>query len=170
MKKSTLLLFIIFTILLGTNAQEIDKQSQFVGRWRWSENIDSVQYFSLNIGERNDSILISIGGTFYCGLKIHGPAFGFGDDDGYVADVRVKKKNTKIIKSKISEGISDFYGGNSKKYNTVEFKLLSDTTIMFILNDNKGYWPDTALMIRADRENRKFAQQEEYWLYKKEVE
>ena len=42
--------------------------------------------------------------------------------------------------------------------------------MMFILNDNKGYWPDTALMIRADRENRKFAQQEEYWLYKKEVE
>ncbi len=170
MKRHILSLLILFTTFISTNAQEIDKQSQFVGRWRWSEDIDSVQYFFLNIGERNDSTLISIGGTFYCGLKIHGPAWGFGDDDGYVADVRVKKRDTKIIKSKISESISSFYGGNSKKYNVVSFELLSDTTMMFILNDNKGYWPDTALMIRADRENRKFAQQEEYWLYKKEVE
>lgn len=170
MKKSILLLFIIFTTLLGTNAQEIDKQSQFVGRWRWSEDIDSVQYFFLNIGERNDSILISIGGTFHRGLKIHGPAFGFDNDRNYVADVRVKKRNTKIIKSKISEGISNFYGGNNRKYNVVSFELLNDTTMIFILNDRKGYWPDTALMIRDDRENRKFSLYEDYWLYKKEVE
>ena len=168
MKRNILLLALLLAFI-GLNAQETEKFSQFVGRWRWSENIDSVQYFCLNIGERNDSILISIGGTVYCGLKIHGPAFGF-NDEGYIADVRIKKKNKKIIKSKISEGISNFYGGNDRKYHVVSFELLSDTTMMFILNDGKGYWPDTALMIRADRENRQFSQEEEYWLYKKEVE
>ena len=166
MKKILLLLTALFVAALSVFSQK-STQSPFVGAWDWSENIDSVQYFRINIGERNDSLLISIGGTFYCGNKIH--AGNFDSEFNDIAQVRVKKRASKIIKSKISEGLSSFYVGNYRKYNIVSFELLSDTTMMFILNDGKGYWPDTALMKRADRENRKFSQKEEYWLYKKEV-
>ena len=37
----------------------------------------------------------------------------------------------------------------------------------FILDDNKAYWPDTALMILHKKENIEFSQQEDYYMYKK---
>ena len=51
-------------------------------------------------------------------------------------------------------------------YNDVSFELLNDTTMLFILPDNKGYWPDTAIMHRRDRINRKFSNEEEELLYR----
>ena len=53
-----------------------------------------------------------------------------------------------------------------KTYNDVSFELLNDTTMLFILNDNKYYWPDTAIMFRRDKINRKFSYQEEDLMYK----
>ena len=51
-------------------------------------------------------------------------------------------------------------------YNDVSFELLNDTTMLFILPDNKGYWPDTAIMVRRDKINRKFSNKEEELLYR----
>ncbi|MBR3612694.1 MAG: hypothetical protein IKL54_05295 [Bacteroidaceae bacterium] len=70
MKRNILLLALLLAFI-GINAQETEKFSPFVGRWRWSENIDSVQYFCLNIGERNDSILI-----MNCTPKVRHKTFG----------------------------------------------------------------------------------------------
>ena len=168
MKRFLSSLTVLFIAAVSVFSQE-SKQSPFVGAWDWREDIDSVQHFRISIGERNDSLLISIGGTFYRGYKLHGP--NFGADGKYVAQVRVKKRPSKIIKSKISESLSNFYGSyeDENKYNLVSFELLNDTTMRFILNDNKGYWPDTAIMFRRDRKNRKFSLEEEPLLYKKEV-
>ena len=35
------------------------------------------------------------------------------------------------------------------------------------INDNKGYWPDTAIMIRRDRINAKFSNEEEMYIYRR---
>ena len=168
MKRFLSSLSVLFIAAVSVFSQE-SKQSPFVGAWDWREDIDSVQHFRISIGERNDSLLISIGGTFYRGYKLHGPSFGA--DREYIADVRVKKRSAKILKSKISQIISNFYADYEEEeiYNLVSFELLNDTTMLFILNDNKGYWPDTAIMFRRDRKNRKFSLEEEPLLYKKEV-
>ena len=168
MKRFLSSLTVLFIAAVSVFSQE-SKQSPFVGAWDWSENIDSVQCFWIDIGERNDSLLFAIGGVFYCGNKIH--TGGYDSEFNDIAQVRVKKRPSKIIKSKISESLSNFYGSyeDENKYNLVSFDLLNDTTMRFILNDNKGYWPDTAIMFRRDRKNRKFSLEEEPLLYKKEV-
>ena len=168
MKKLLSLLLVLFVATASVFSQT-SKQSPFVGAWYWSENIDSVQHFRIKIGERNDSLLFAIGGIFYCGNKIH--TEDYDSELNSVAQIRVKKRPSKILKSKISQVISNFYADYEEEeiYNLVSFELLNDTTMRFILNDKKGYWPDTAIMFRSDRENRKFSTKEERLLYKKEV-
>ena len=143
-----------------------NKQSPFVGSWEWIENSPDTHTFNIRIGERNDSLLFSIGGVFYGGLKIHSSPSDLNWND--IAIVKVPIPKSKIVKSKICETLSNFYFDPERMnvYNDVSFELLNDTTMLFILPDNKGYWPDTALMIRHDRINRKFSNKEEDLLYK----
>ena len=140
--------------------------SPLVGRWNWVWN-DKVHKFYIRCGERNDSLLFTVGGVFFRGDRIHMPEWD--EDDKYLQMVRVKKPEGNVVKSKICEGISDFYGFDSwDKYNDVTFELLSDTVMRFILDDNKAYWPDTALMILEKRVNVEFSQQEYQNMYKGE--
>ena len=145
---------------------DINGLSPFIGMWEWVENNHEEQDFAIWVGERNDSLLFGIGGVFYGGLKIHMPDF---DEDGnIIAVVKTKTQKENIVKSKICETLSNFYFDPERMnvYNDVSFELLNDTTMLFILPDNKGYWPDTAIMIRHDRINRKFSNKEEDLLYK----
>lgn len=169
MKRNILSLALLLAFI-GINAQENTKQSPFVGTWDWTENIRGVQNFMVYASERNDSILITMGGVFRYGNNIH--VAETDDNNDFIPIVRVAKKNNKIIRSKISESTSNFFSGPSKKgkYNDVTFELLNDTTMLFILDDNCYFWPDTALLIRRDNKNRKFSQEENKLLYKKEVE
>ena len=145
---------------------ENNKQSPFVGSWGWIENSPEKHTFNIRIGERNDSLLFSIGGVFYGGLKIHSSPSDLDWND--IAIVKVPTTECKTIKSKISEMWSNFYFDPDRMnvYNDVSFELLNDTTMLFILPDNKGYWPDTAIMVRRDKINRKFSNKEEELLYK----
>ena len=91
------------------------------------------------------------------------------DDEGnMIAIVKTKIPKGNIVKSKIAETLSNFYFDPERMgvYNDVSFELLNDTTMLFILPDNKGYWPDTAIMLRRDRINRKFSNEEEELLYR----
>ena len=145
---------------------DINGLSPFIGMWEWVENNQEEQDFAIWVGERNDSLLFGMGGVFYGGLKIHMPDF---DEDGnIIAVVKTKTQKENIVKSKICETLSNFYFDPERMnvYNDVSFELLNDTTMLFILPDNKGYWPDTAIMIRHDRINRKFSNKEEDLLYK----
>ena len=92
----------------------------------------------------------------------------FDEEGNIIAVVKTKTQKENIVKSKICETLSNFYFDPERMnvYNDVSFELLNDTTMLFILPDNKGYWPDTALMIRHDRINRKFSNKEEDLLYK----
>ena len=145
---------------------DINGLSPFIGMWEWVENNQEEQDFAIWVGERNDSLLFGIGGVFYGGLKIHMPDF---DEDGnIIAVVKTKTQKENIVKSKICETLSNFYFDPERTnvYNDVSFELLNDTTMLFILPDNKGYWPDTAIMVRRDKINRKFSNKEEELLYR----
>lgn len=80
--------------------------------------------------------------------------------------VRVKIPKGNIARSKMYEIMSNFYCGDEKRLNDVTFELLSDTVMRFALNDDKLYWPDTALMILRKKENTEFSQQEHEHMYK----
>ena len=146
-----------------------EQLSPFVGTWRWVEDNDE-QWFAIFVGERNDSLLFAICGVFESGNKIHGSNFDSNNND--IAEVRVKKKDTKIVRSKIHSYNSSFYliDRSEFKYNDVSFELLNDTVMLFVLDDGRPYWPDTALLIRDERKNHPFSFEEDRRLYKGEVE
>ncbi len=141
--------------------------SPFVGTWRWVEDNDE-HNFAVLVGEHNDTLFFAMGGVFEYGKKEHFPIFDM--DFIYIADVRVKKKDTKIVRSKVHTTSSSYKFPNSSefKYNDVSFELLNDTTMLFILDDGFPYWPDTALLIHRDRINYKFSPEEGRYLYKGE--
>ena len=146
---------------------EDEKQSPFVGTWDWEKNDTQWQSFAIWIGERNDSLLFGIGGVFYEGRKIQMPEWD--NKRKMIAMIKARTPKGNIVKSKISEAYSNFYFNPEKTnvYNDVSFNLINDSTMFFILNDNKGYWPDSAIMKRRDRINNKFSYAEEEYIYKK---
>ena len=79
MKKAFALLFILAISLQGfSTAPQKDgkeKLSPFVGKWDWAWN-DKAHIFFVWCGERNDSLLFAIGGTFFYGDRIHMPEHG----------------------------------------------------------------------------------------------
>lgn len=164
----------IIIVVLTTGSHAVFSQrseekvlSPFVGTWDWEKNSPEEDSFYIWVGERNDSLLFSIGGIFYGGSRIHMP----GLDNNYndIPMVKVPKVENNIVKSKISEAYSNFYFDPNRRYvyNDIIFELINDSTMLFVLNNNKGYWPDTAIMKRRDRVNRRFSYEEEDVLYRK---
>ena len=99
-------------------------------------------------------------------VKLHSTGSDIDYNDIPAIKVPVPKGN--IAKSKISDIVSSYVENGEIKYYDISFELLNDTTQLFILPDKKGYWPDTALMIRRDRVNNKFSLEDDYYLYKGE--
>ena len=167
---SVLFLFSLSFVFSQVIKDGDEQLSPFVGTWRWVYNIAGVQDFDIIVGERNDSLFFAMSGIFEYGGKLQTPEW---DELGEpMAHVRVKKKDAKIVRSKIHTLISSFFllDDNEYKYNDISFELLDDTVMLFILNDGFYYWPDTALLIRYDRENHTFSLKEEPEMYKGEVE
>ena len=169
MKRAFVLLLVLATALPSFSAPPLkdgEKElSPFVGKWGWEGNALEHRFF-VWCGERNDSLLFAVGGTFFYGGRIHMPEHAKNGD--FIQMVRVKKPKGNIARSKMYEIMSNFYCGDEKKLNDVTFELLCDTVMLFILDDNKMYWPDTALMILREKKNIEFSQQEHEHMYKGE--
>lgn len=171
MKRAFILLLVLAIALpsFSTTPQKDGKEnlSPFVGKWGWEGNALEHRFF-VWCGERNDSLIFAIGGTFFYGDRIHMPEHAKNGD--FIQMVRTKKPKGNIARSKMYEIMSNFYFycGDEKKLNDVTFELLSDTVMLFILDDNKMYWPDTALMILREKKNIEFSQQEHEHMYKGE--
>ena len=170
--KRAFVLLLVLTIALPSFSTPPQKDgekelSPFVGKWGWEGNALEHRFF-VWCGERNDSLLFTIGGTFFYGDRIHMPEHAKNGD--FIQMVRVKKPKGNIARSKMYEIMSNFYFycGDEKKLNDVTFELLCDTAMLFILDDNKMYWPDTALMILREKKNIEFSQQEHEHMYKGE--
>lgn len=154
------------TIFTSQDYNKNKELSMFVGTWDWMENSPEEHSFYVWVGERNDSLLFCIGGIFYGGEKIQMPERDCNSKRIPIVKIPIPKE--RIAKSKISEALSNFYfdQGKMKVYNDVSFELKNDSTLLFILDDNKGYWPDTAFMKRRDRFNDQFSYEENELMYR----
>ena len=143
--------------------------SPLVGTWDWKEGYEIGSHFSIWVGERNDSLIFTMGGSFFYGQKLHSAEWDR-DKDLFEQMIRVKKPEGNFVKTKISEGISNGSYNYDRRnlYNDISFEVLNDSTMLFILGDKRSYWPDTARMIRRDRINRKFSDKTYLFMYKGE--
>ena len=143
--------------------------SPLVGTWDWKEGYEIGSHFAIWVGERNDSLIFTMGGSFFYGQKLHSAEWDR-DKDLFEQMMRVKKPEGNFVKTKISEGISNGSYNYDRRnlYNDISFEVLNDSTMLFILGDKRSYWPDTARMIRRDRINRKFSDKTYLFMYKGE--
>ncbi len=143
--------------------------SPLVGTWDWKEGYEIGSHFAVWVGERNDSLIFTMGGSFFYGQKLHSAEWDR-DKDLFEQMIRVKKPEGNFVKTKISEGISNGSYNYDRRnlYNDISFEVLNDSTMLFILGDKRSYWPDTAIMIRRDRINRKFSDKTYLFMYKGE--
>ena len=143
--------------------------SPLVGTWDWKEGYEIGSHFAVWVGERNDSLIFTMGGSFFYGQKLHSAEWDR-DKDLFEQMIRVKKPEGNFVKTKISEGISNGSYNYDRRnlYNDISFEVLNDSTMLFILGDKRSYWPDTARMIRRDRINRKFSDKTYLFMYKGE--
>ena len=143
--------------------------SPFVGTWDWKDGYEIGSYFAVWVGERNDSLIFTMGGSFFYGQKLHSAEWDR-DKDLFEQMIRVKKPEGNFVKTKISEGISNGSYNYDRRnlYNDISFEVLNDSTMLFILGDKRSYWPDTARMIRRDRVNNKFSDKTYFFMYKGE--
>ena len=143
--------------------------SPLVGTWDWKERYEIGSHFAIWVGERNDSLIFTMGGSFFYGQKLHSAEWDR-DKDLFEQMIRVKKPEGNFVKTKISEGISNGSYNYDRRnlYNDISFEVLNDSTMLFILGDKRSYWPDTARMIRRDRINRKFSDKTYLFMYKGE--
>ena len=143
--------------------------SPLVGTWDWKEGDEIGSHFAVWVGERNDSLIFTMGGSFFYGQKLHSAEWDR-DKDLFEQMIRVKKPEGNFVKTKISEGISNGSYNYDRRnlYNDISFEVLNDSTMLFILGDKRSYWPDTARMIRRDRINRKFSDKTYLFMYKGE--
>ena len=145
------------------------KLSPLVGTWDWKEGYEIGSHFAIWVGERNDSLIFTMGGSFFYGQKLHSAEWDR-DKDLFEQMIRVKKPEGNFVKTKISEGISNGSYNYDRRnlYNDISFEVLNDSTMLFILGDKRSYWPDTARMIRRDRVNHEFSDKTYLFMYKGE--
>ena len=143
--------------------------SPLVGTWDWKEGYEIGSHFAVWVGERNDSLIFTMGGSFFYAQNLHSAEWDR-DKDLFEQMMRVKKPEGNFVKTKISEGISNgSYNYDMRNlYNDISFEVINDSTMLFILGDKRSYWPDTARMIRRDRINRKFSDKTYLFMYKGE--
>ena len=143
--------------------------SPFVGTWDWKDGYEIGSYFAVWVGERNDSLIFTMGGSFFYGQKIHSAETTY-DEGLFEQMIRVKKPAGNFVKTKINECISNGSYNYDRRnlYNDISFEVLDDSTMLFILGDKRSYWPDTARMIRRDRVNNKFSDKTYFFMYKGE--
>ena len=143
--------------------------SPLVGTWDWKEGYEIGSHFAVWVGERNDSLIFTMGGSFFYGQKLHSAEWDR-DKDLFEQMIRVKKPEGNFVKTKISEGISNGSYNYDRRnlYNDISFEVINDSTMLFILGDKRSYWPDTARMIRRDRVNHEFSDETYLFMYKGE--
>ena len=146
-----------------------EELSPLVGTWDWKEGYEIGSHFAIWVGERNDSLIFTMGGSFFYGQKLHSAEWDR-DKDLFEQMIRVKKPEGNFVKTKISEGISNGSYDYDRRnlYNDISFEVLNDSTMLFILGDKRSYWPDTARMIRRDRVNHEFSDETYLFMYKGE--
>lgn len=138
------------TEVTGTNQFDISgiEPSPFIGRWEWTEN-GPWQVFYVYVGERNDSLLIAPGGVFLGGNRIQNAEYDEEDRLFPQAFLQLPKSGNKAVGYFVADEIP-FAG----KCNCgVSLELFNNNTMLFRTGESIGFWPDSAVMVRASSES-----------------
>lgn len=137
------------TEVTGTNKFDISgiEPSPFIGRWEWTEN-GPWQNFYVYVAERNDSLLIALGGVFLGGYRIQNAEYDEEDRLFPQAFLQLPKSGNKAVGYFAADEIP-FAG----KCNCgVSLELFSNNTMLFRTGESIGFWPDSAVMVRTSSE------------------
>lgn len=132
----------------GVNKFDVSgiEPSPFIGKWKWVEN-DSWQNFGIDIGGRGDSLLIAAGGVFLGGSRIQMPER---DEEGRILPQAF------LLMPKSGNKAAGRFSCSEIPYDAscnVILELFSDNTLLFRTEKPVGCWPDSAVMVRKNRDN-----------------
>ena len=104
MKRASVLLLVL-TIALQSFSPPPQKDgkkelSLFVGIWDWETGSAC---FSIRIGERNDSLLFTMGGVFYGGNRIHNSEWD--EESRALQMIRIKRREERLKYSILGQNI-----------------------------------------------------------------
>ena len=113
----------------------------FVGEWAWEKN-GPWQDFNISIAAKGDSLLLTAGGVFLGGARIQMPDWG--DDGTSLPQARL------LASSRGNKAAGRFFLDADC---AVTLELFSKNTILFKTGEKFGFWPDSAVMVRANYDN-----------------
>jgi hypothetical protein len=112
----------------------------FVGEWAWEKN-GPWQDFNISIAAKGDSLLLTAGGVFLGGARIQMSACN--NDAAPLPQARLLASKS----GNIAQG-HFFFGADQ----TVTLELFGNNTLLFKTGEPIGFWPDSAVMVRASSE------------------
>lgn len=110
--------------------------SPFVGEWVW-EKSSSWENFTIIVGEKGDSLLLTASGVFLGGARMQMPTC---DNDGN------SHPQARLLAPKHGNKAIGYFLLNTDCAVTLE--LFSNNTLLFKTDEPLGFWPDSAVMVR----------------------
>ncbi len=115
--------------------------SPFVGEWEWEKN-GPWQDFSISIAAKGDSLLLVAGGVFLGGARIQMPDCG--NDGAPLPQARL------LAPARGNTAAGRFFLDADC---VVTLELFSNNTLLFKTGERLGFWPDSAVMVRTNKDN-----------------
>ena len=129
-------------------------QSPFIGRWQWVCNKKGVRNVLIDIGERNDSLMVGI-----CSILDYGNRIHCTEKDGkglYIPEICIaipKEQNT--INAVFCEECSS---SGYHLFDSTTIKLMDDNTLVWCTKKSEAFYvPMQMVLKREHNENKKFS-------------
>lgn len=123
------------------------RPSPFIGEWGWEKN-GSWKKFNIIIGERNDSLLVAMGGVFLGGRRIQ--PIEYDNQERIIPQARLAmpKSGHTAHGTFANSRMHFFYTTDTCDY-AISLELKSNNTLIFKTEEAIDFWPDSAVMVRT---------------------
>lgn len=122
------------------------RPTPFAGEWGWEKN-DTWQKFNISIGEKNDSLLVAMGGVFLSGRKIQ--AIKYDNQKRIIPQARlaIPQSGNTAYGTFANSRMHFFHNTDTCDY-AISLELKSINTLIFKTEKAIDFWPDSAVMVR----------------------
>ena len=160
--KRFLLIVCTLSIFACNGRKDVDvvgiTPSPFVGCWESVAANDSIQNFSVRIGERGDSLLVAFFWERQKPFYMTGNPLS--DSKGNAiphACMAVPKNGNKAAGTIVNQYFSVFQNYPKNEYYPLVFELKSLDTLTFNISGEVNYWPACGVLVRKNSENYSFS-------------